>query len=547
MAVLKHIKSRNADYSKAIEYLLFQHNEDTGKPILDEQGRLLMREEYYIDGLNCDPMSFDTECEQLNAAFHKNQKWDEIKSHHYVISFDPKDKDECHLTGKQAQTLCLEFAKKYFPGYQALVVTHTDGHSGSGNIHTHIVINSLRKETVRREEYMDQPNDHVAGYKHRQTKKLLRYLQKNLMEMCEQEGLHQVDLLTPAPVKITNEEYWAKRRGQKKLNQTNQKIIAAGMKPKKTVYQTQKQYLRDAIDDVSATATSFEEFQKLLLEKYKISVTDKRGRFSYLHPDRTQPITERALGTKYGRTELINKFVIKLKELSSENAPANDWDKRPQVDYDPTYDYHADPIAIIFVKSDLRLVTDLQTCIKAQQSRAYARKVEISNLQEMAKTVVYIQENGYDTRQNLQSRLYEIESKYDSSKEDLASINSEIKALKDEIHFTKQYLATKRIYDQMLKSKNKKKFRTEHQSDITAYEKARSHLQNINQGNRFASLQALTKQLENLQNQQKTLKQNVKYYKDYLTELEIISSNVDAILEQPPARKQTKTREEELS
>lgn len=73
-----------------------------------------------------------------------------------------------------------------------------------------------------------------------------------------------------------------------------------------------------------------------------------------------------------------------------ENAPSNDWDKRPQVDYDPTYDYHADPIAIIFVRSDLHLVTDLQTCVKAQQSRAYARKVEISNLQEMAKTVVYI-------------------------------------------------------------------------------------------------------------------------------------------------------------
>lgn len=94
------------------------------------------------------------------------------------------------------------------------------------------------------------------------------------MEMCEQEGLHQVDLLTPAPVKITNEEYWAKRRGQKKLDQTNQKIIAVGMKPKKTVYQIQKQYLRDAIDDVSSTASSFDEFQKLLLEKYKISVSE---------------------------------------------------------------------------------------------------------------------------------------------------------------------------------------------------------------------------------------------------------------------------------
>ena len=91
----------------------------------------------------------------------------------------------------------------------------------------------------------------------------------------------------------------------------------------------------------------------------------------------------------------------------------------------------------------------------------------------------------------------------------------------------------------MLKSKNKKKFRAEHQGDITAYEKARNHLQNINQGRRFSSLQSLTRQLENLQNQQKTFKKNVKYYKDYLAELQIVSANVDAILEQPTARKQT--------
>ena len=31
MAVLKHIKSRNANYSDAIDYLLFQHDENTGK------------------------------------------------------------------------------------------------------------------------------------------------------------------------------------------------------------------------------------------------------------------------------------------------------------------------------------------------------------------------------------------------------------------------------------------------------------------------------------------------------------------------------------
>ena len=49
MAVLKHIKSRNADYSAAIDYLLFQHDEKTGKKILDEFDRNILREEFYMD------------------------------------------------------------------------------------------------------------------------------------------------------------------------------------------------------------------------------------------------------------------------------------------------------------------------------------------------------------------------------------------------------------------------------------------------------------------------------------------------------------------
>ena len=36
MAIVKHIKSRNANYSDALDYLIFQHDESTGKMILDE-------------------------------------------------------------------------------------------------------------------------------------------------------------------------------------------------------------------------------------------------------------------------------------------------------------------------------------------------------------------------------------------------------------------------------------------------------------------------------------------------------------------------------
>ncbi len=65
MAILKHIASKNADYGEIQRYLMFEHDEDTNKPILDENGELIPRKEYIMDGINCDPFTFDMECREL--------------------------------------------------------------------------------------------------------------------------------------------------------------------------------------------------------------------------------------------------------------------------------------------------------------------------------------------------------------------------------------------------------------------------------------------------------------------------------------------------
>ena len=75
MAILKHITSKNTDYSEAQRHLMFQYDEYTDKPILDENGSLIPREEYYMDGINCDPFTFDMECIELNAQYRKNQSF----------------------------------------------------------------------------------------------------------------------------------------------------------------------------------------------------------------------------------------------------------------------------------------------------------------------------------------------------------------------------------------------------------------------------------------------------------------------------------------
>lgn len=524
MAIIKHIKNHNANYSDALEYLMYQHDEKSNKAIVDEYGRKLLREEFYMDGLNCNPDTFDIECMETNAHFKKNRRKEELKSHHYIISFDPADATECGLTGEKAQALCLEFARKNFPGYQALVVTHTDGHKGSGNIHTHIVINSVRKYAVDRQDYMDKPHEQEAGYKHRSTNKLLDHLKQEVMDMCNREGLHQVDLLSPAPAKITKEEYWAKAHGQDELDKVNEKIRAAGLKPASTVFQTQKQFLRDAIDECSQLSGSFDEFQSLLLDRYNISVIEKRGSYRYLHPDRDRRISAESLGANYGKAYLEQQF---QNHSSDKVRPHESTHRDENV---ANLDYHTDPFVIFYMKSELRLVTDLQTNVKAMQNQAYARKVKIGNLQQMANTLIYIQDHGYDTREDLKKQASDIQVKMEEAQDQLSELSSKMKTLNTQIHYTGQYFASKSVYAEFLKSRNKKEFRQGHSSEIRSYEEARDWLKTFYPDGKMLSMKTLKSQKAELQESIDAQKSVVKQFRNYHKELEIASANVDAIL-----------------
>ncbi len=513
---------------------MFQHDELTKKPILDDAGRMLLRDEYYIDGINCDATSFDKECERLNELYHKNNSFSEIKSHHYIISFDPNDVAEHGLTGEKAQALGMEYAAKNFPGHQALVATHTDGHNGSGNIHVHIAINSLRKHDTEPQDFAERPCDLKAGYKHHLTKNYLIHLKKSLMELCEREHLNQVDLLSPAEKKITEREYWLQRKGQEKLDKKNKEILSAGLKPRQTKFQTEKDYLRTAIDDVASHAKSLDEFILELKEKYKITLTDKRGRFSYLHPDREKNITERALGTHYSKgyiLQLINENEERLPIIS---VPT------PVIDT-PNAEQSSDPYAIFYVQSNLRLVVELQNHVKASQSRAYERKIKISNLQEMAKTIAYVQEHEYDSRDSLQLGYDDITEKYSEARKSIKETEAKITAINEQIHYTGQYLSTKKIYASFLNSKQKRKFQLEHSDEIAQYKESRDWLKSKYPDGKIPSIKSLKEERERLQIKKSSQYETYNYFKDYQKELRTVCRNVDSILGYEPTRTQEKS------
>ena len=49
MATLKHISSKNSDYTAIEAYLVYQHDAFTGKQLLDEHGKPKLRESYILD------------------------------------------------------------------------------------------------------------------------------------------------------------------------------------------------------------------------------------------------------------------------------------------------------------------------------------------------------------------------------------------------------------------------------------------------------------------------------------------------------------------
>ena len=537
MAILKHIASKNADYGETQRYLMFQYNEDTMKPILDENGRLIPREEYYLDGINCDPFTFDMECKELNAQYRKNQIFDEIKSHHYILSFDPKDTEESGLTGERAQQLGLEYARKNFPGHQALVCTHTDGHNQSGNIHVHIVINSLRKHDVERQDFMERPCDSRAGYKHHLTNDYLSYLKQDVMDLCHREQLHQVDLLSPAERKVTDREYHAQRRGQKKLDTLNREMTAGGITPRKTKFETQKDFLRNAIEEAAASARSLEEFQKQLLDNYHISLKISRGRFSYLHPERGKYITGRNLGTRYEKEYLLSVWE-KNSKCHQNLSPEPDTSDKPSA-----FANQNDLPAFVFIKSELRLVIDLQNCAKAQANSSYARKVRLSNLQQMAKTVAYIQEHGYDTEDDLKAAFDEAQAQTTEMRKTLRSTEKKLREVNEQIHYTGQYLANKSVYREFLTCKNKKKFRLEHQTEITLYETARKILKEHSEDGKLPSMKLLKAEKEKLAARKSSQYEAYRNLREYEKELHIVQTNIDTFLGKDRSRQTAQERE----
>ena len=536
MATLKHLGSKNADYGAAEQYLLFEHDEFTMKPVLDENGRLIPREDYRLSTLNCGGEDFAVACMRSNLRYEKNQRREDVKSHHYIISFDPRDGPDNGLTVDRAQALGEQFCKEHFPGHQALVCTHPDGHNHSGNIHVHIVINSLRIEEVPFLPYMDRPADTKAGCKHRCTDAALRYFKSEVMEMCHREGLYQIDLLNGSKNRVTDREYWAQKKGQAALDKQNAPMIAGGITPRQTKFETNKEKLRQTLRKALATAASFDEFSSLLLQE-GVTVKESRGRLSYLTPDRTKPITARKLGDDFDRAAVF--AVLEQNAARAAEAPARSPDP-PRTIKDRLQVARAE---IAAPKQDgVQRLVDIEQKMAEGKGRGYERWAAMHNLKQMAATLNVYQEYGFTSPEQLEAAV-------DTAYQEMRQTSGELKTLETKLQGKKElqqqvlaYAKTKPARDGLKAQKSPKAreaYRQAHESDFIIADAAARYFK-AHGITKLPARKALQAEIEQLVSKKSGLYNTYHEQKQRYAELQTVKRNIDQILrrEEPRRRKE---------
>ena len=540
MATLKHINSKNADYGAAEQYLLFEHDEFTMKPVLDETGRLIPREDYRLSTLNCGGEDFAVACMRANLRYGKNQRREDVKSHHYIISFDPRDGPDNGLTVDRAQALGEKFCAEHFPGHQALVCTHPDGHNHSGNIHVHIVINSLRIEEVPFLPYMDRPADTKAGCKHRCTDAALRYFKSEVMEMCHREGLYQIDLLNGSKNRVTDREYWAQKKGQAALDKQNAPMIADSITPRQTKFETNKEKLRQTLRKALATAASFDEFSSLLLQE-GVTVKESRGRLSYLTPDRTKPITARKLGDDFDKAAVL--------VLLTQNAHRAAEQSKAILEY---------PAAVKKLSQGEKTTkttpadNTLQRMVDREAKRAegkgvgYDRWAAKHNLKQMAATVTAYQQYGFSSPEELDEAC---SAAYTAMRESLTELKQMEKTLNGKKELQRQVLAyskTRPVRDGLKQQKNAKAkaaYRQKYESDFIIADAAARYFRE-NGISKLPSYKALQAEIETLIQEKNSGYNDYRAKREEYRRLQTVKGNIDQILhrERKPVKRQEQER-----
>ena len=365
-------------------------------------------------------------------------------------------------------------------------------------------------------------------------------IKRLLREMCHREGLYQIDLLNGSKNRVTDREYWAQKKGQATLDRQNAPMIAGGITPRQTKFETNKEKLRQTLRKALATAASFDEFSSLLLQE-GVTVKESRGRLSYLTPDRTKPITARKLGDDFDKAAVL--------VLLTQNAHRAAEQSKAILEY---------PAAVKKLSQGEKTTkttpadNTLQRMVDREAKRAegkgvgYDRWAAKHNLKQMAATVTAYQQYGFSSPEELDEAC---SAAYTAMRESLTELKQMEKTLNGKKELQRQVLAyskTRPVRDGLKQQKNAKAkaaYRQKYESDFIIADAAARYFRE-NGISKLPSYKALQAEIETLIQEKNSGYNDYRAKREEYRRLQTVKGNIDQILhrERKPVKRQEQER-----
>ena len=228
-----------------------------------------------------------------------------------------------------------------------------------------------------------------------------------------------------------------------------------------------------------------EEFSAQLLQEHGVTVSESRGRFSYLTAGRTKPISSRKLGDDFSK----EKVLAVLDENAERKKTARLYSSDP----------HPDRIS--------RLI-DIQAKLAAGKGAGYEHWAKIFNLKQLAKSMALFTRYNLNSEEELDSRVKELAGKYGETHKVVKDLENRIKANRELSHHVTSYLQNRKFAQQVKTAKNPEAFWEQHRAELTAYQAAAAYFK----AQKITKLPSL-KQLETEREQ--LISEKARFYEAY--------------------------------
>jgi len=408
-------------------------------------------------------------------------------AHHLMQAFKPGE-----TTPEQAHEIGKRLADEVTKGkHEYVLTTHVD----KGHIHNHIIFCAANFKDYR---------------KYHSNEQSLKEIRRRSDRLCSEYGLY---IVPPSKSKGKHYSEYAADRYENGSRKTK---------------------LCRAIDKLIPVSKDFKDLLSRL-QKQGIEVKYRGSRILLLPPGFKQPLKLSTLGVDYTEENLKRRIAGEYTPTYDRIFTYKDFiiDDSEPFDIFNTGVTRA-KVPYIRPKPVVNLIIDVQNCVKSQQSAGYKRWREINNLKELARTLNFLKDNGFDRYSKLEAAAGEVATELQKTSENLKLTEKRFSAMGRLIENLDKFQDTKIVYDiyRGLKGRKKDDYRKVHESDIIIHEAAALQLQRYaDKDGRLPNPETLRAKYENLSSKRDMLRNECGNLKVKVRSFDAVKRNVDSILD----------------